>query len=769
MSLSLSAPAVTLPRPLPALLGVSLAAAAALGIAGYPLLRGPLAALALGCGLLCAWRPRFALLLLASLLPVCGLAPWSGRLLVEEYDLLLLACAAGGLLGGSGADPRPAQGGWALLLLVLAQGIALVHGLAGAAWPPDANAWNGYLTPWNALRVARGLLAALLLAPLIRQSLHDDAEAAWAAWLRGTVLGLIAVGIAVLWERGVLATLLAVHDRTSLIYGLLPALLDFTSEYRITALFAEMHTGGAAIDGYVALSLPVTVAALLRRAEHPGWRALAALALCSGLYTLFVTFTRITYAAVALALLTLALWLAVRREPGSRGSTSAGTGTRLDALRLLAGFALASVALQAGFARGGSIVLLGGALAFGLSAAIVVSVRPPALRALLLIPVPALGGGIAVWGMLTSRWTPQPLPTALLIAAALGIGLSLAGWLAGSTQLARRSRAGMLGALLLWALLAAIAVPALSGYRMEVRFAATGTDIEGRLHHWRDGWSLQPDTPTDRLFGTGLGSFPRLYQLLIPAGRQVGSYAFSSDGERPLLRLGGGNDLLIGQRVELSGPGRYRVEVLARAHDKPTLLLARLCLHHILSCSPGTAAEARMPVQPGAWQRLVLDLDARSLPAPGSGPHWPGTLLIGDQQPDTRIDIAELSLQAADGRERLVNRDFAAGGDRWLSYNEFEHLVWHPKSLPLALLIETGAFGLAAFVLVTGCAVRAAWRSRIVAPAAGTLCGLLGLIAVGAADSALDFPRIAVLFWIGLLLLLSTPARTPGRPKPVAG
>ena len=110
-------------------------------------------------------------------------------------------------------------------------------------------------------------------------------------------------------------------------------------------------------------------------------------------------------------------------------------------------------------------------------------------------------------------------------------------------------------------------------------------------------------------------------------------------------------------------------------------------------------------------------------------------------------------------RELLANRDFAAGGDRWLSYNEFEHLVWHPKSLPLALLIETGIAGLTAFVLVLGAAARGAWCSAVAIPAFGALCGLLGLIGVGAADSALDFPRVAVLFWIAVLMLLATPAR----------
>ena len=73
-------------------------------------------------------------------------------------------------------------------------------------------------------------------------------------------------------------------------------------------------------------------------------------------------------------------------------------------------------------------------------------------------------------------------------------------------------------------------------------------------------------------------------------------------------------------------------------------------------------------------------------------------------------------------------------------------------------------------MLVLGAAAWGAWRSAVATPAFGTLCGLLGLIGVGAADSALDFPRIAVLFWIGVLMLLATPARAarPWRRAPAA-
>uniref|UniRef100_UPI00195354A7 hypothetical protein n=1 Tax=Escherichia coli TaxID=562 RepID=UPI00195354A7 len=41
-------------------------------------------------------------------------------------------------------------------------------------------------------------------------------------------------------------------------------LLDFSTDYRTTALFWEMHVGGAALDGFLVMTLPFALLALLR-------------------------------------------------------------------------------------------------------------------------------------------------------------------------------------------------------------------------------------------------------------------------------------------------------------------------------------------------------------------------------------------------------------------------------------------------------------------------------------------------------------------------
>ena len=41
-------------------------------------------------------------------------------------------------------------------------------------------------------------------------------------------------------------------------------LLNFSSDYRATGMFWEMHVGGAALDGYLALGVPFVVWAFMR-------------------------------------------------------------------------------------------------------------------------------------------------------------------------------------------------------------------------------------------------------------------------------------------------------------------------------------------------------------------------------------------------------------------------------------------------------------------------------------------------------------------------
>ena len=102
-------------RGLAGLCALACAAAALWMSAQHPLAPMLAVAAVILLAALAAWRPLWIPVVLLALLPVAGLAPWTGWMLAEEFDLLLLALLAGGwarLAWPAGLPPRqPATDG----------------------------------------------------------------------------------------------------------------------------------------------------------------------------------------------------------------------------------------------------------------------------------------------------------------------------------------------------------------------------------------------------------------------------------------------------------------------------------------------------------------------------------------------------------------------------------------------------------------------------------------------------------------------------------
>lgn len=270
------------------LLALLFLAALMLALRVYPLAGTwlPVVLAAYAC-LLC-WRPALWLVALPALLPVLDVAPRTGWFFLEEIDLLLLITA--GILYWRLPPDSDDLARWpllfriGLLLLAIAFGIGLWRGLHPFA-PVDANTFNNYLSPTNALRVGKAWIWMLLLLPPLRRYAADPRP----MLLTGMMLGLLLVSAAAIRERLQFT-----------------GLLNFSSDYRISAPFSAMHTGGAALDGYLALGVPLLAAWLLTR--NAPWRNAAALALLTlAWYVSLATFSRGLYLALAIALAILVL------------------------------------------------------------------------------------------------------------------------------------------------------------------------------------------------------------------------------------------------------------------------------------------------------------------------------------------------------------------------------------------------------------------------------------------------------------------------------
>lgn len=231
------------------------------------------------------WRhPPLIVAAIPAALPAFDLAPWSGRLFFDEFDLLILVSLA---IGYARAPTAPRRRGDDRLFAVIAAlvGLSFAIGTARGLLPwqaPDANSFTNYYSPYNALRIAKGALWAFLLFGLLRRFLAAGQDISH-LFARGMVIGLAGTVAVVAWER------LA-----------FPGLLDFAGDYRVTGPFSQMHTGGADIECFLTAALPFLVL-LLFQARSLAARLGGAALLLGAAYALMVTFSRNGYLAFAIA------------------------------------------------------------------------------------------------------------------------------------------------------------------------------------------------------------------------------------------------------------------------------------------------------------------------------------------------------------------------------------------------------------------------------------------------------------------------------------
>lgn len=726
----------------------------------YPVAPYGLAAGLLGIAALQLRWPLIWLFILPWAIPLLDLAPWSGRIYLEDYDLLVLAAASVALWQGR-YSPRPLlrrRPGLAAILALLA--VSYLISLSLALWPPpppDVNAFSSYLSPYNGLRHAKAFAFALLLLPALAHALREDPERTARHFAWGAAAGVASLGLVAMWERGVFAALAAGADR----YGLIGSLLDFTGTYRITGLFHDMQAGGEAVDAYLALTWPAALWLLFTSRGRLA-AVSAAVALALGLYGVTVTFSRVSYFALAVGALAMVLAYAwTRRRTGAVSPRV--FKPRWAALAAPSALAVLLMVFVVAFQEGGLVVLL--ACVLGMAAAILLGFLrarlgwPLALG--LTVPLAAVAAGAAIWGLATSKWVAHGTTQSLLLGTGLAGIAVLGGGIVG-VSLAGRLRIRQLLAVLTLAALGIGAVyPALFGYRMSERSATLREDLESRQDHWGRVGALSGDGIGGALFGKGLGRFPSDFLWRFATG-EVGMYALGRQADNTYLALDMGREMVIGQRLNLEPGQEYRLRLKLRFHDASARMAIGLCRRHILkferwdpSCvqAPMTGSSAQ-----GLWEIREYRLH---WPDTAAGvPEWlrhPPVLELSNRTPvragiHGRIDLDDLQLLDAQGRNRLVNGDFQNGMDRWLAYYDFQHLPWHIKNLWVHLSFEQGWLGVAAMSLLWLYALGRALMALREGSSVGVhyLGILTAALTVGMVGAILDVPRVAFLLFLSL-------------------
>jgi hypothetical protein len=252
-----------------------------------------------------------------GLLPCIALAPWTGWLLIEEFDLIVLASIAGGYFAISGPHrhkPPPPVPVWrrelrwrgtTMLLMALAALSALgaaAHGIVDAGGLV-LSLQTGYRDSGAPLRAVKAVLWLMLMLPLWHRVARRTPQTLTPSLLLGTAVALAGVCLGALYERIAFT-----------------GLADFDPDYRTTGFFWEQHLGSPAMDAALVLLLPFVLLTALRGRRAPGF-ALAAGLLFVAVYVVLTTFSRGLYLALLLALpLCLKLWFdqEQRRQRGER-------------------------------------------------------------------------------------------------------------------------------------------------------------------------------------------------------------------------------------------------------------------------------------------------------------------------------------------------------------------------------------------------------------------------------------------------------------------
>lgn len=267
-----------------------------LWVVNFPSYRG-LLGMALVAYAAVSWRyPRLQFVVVPALLPLLDLAPISGRFFLDEFDCLVLVGLAIGY--ARMAPPSRVDSSWRL---ATALAIAVAGTFAIGSWRaltplpwPDLNSFNSYLSPFNALRVAKGALWALLMLPLIIRA-HASGDNPLRRFGTGMVLGLAGTVLFVLWERASFA-----------------GLADFSYPYRVSGPISAMHVGGAYLEGYLTVATAFLIGFLARPIHRIGL-ALGVLLLAAAVYATMVTYSRGGY--LALFVVGVLMLLATLRRP----------------------------------------------------------------------------------------------------------------------------------------------------------------------------------------------------------------------------------------------------------------------------------------------------------------------------------------------------------------------------------------------------------------------------------------------------------------------
>ena len=243
--------------------------------------------------LIILYRPVLVFAALPTLVAAHDLTPWTGRWLVNEWDCWMLTAVATAIwLTPLNRRRRLGRRERSLLkLMCLVFGVSLLTSMSELM--SSAQPVSFYDSPWNAIRIGKGVIYGFAIFLLIRAS-SLSANNIIKLFGLGCISGILLTSGSVLLER-----LRFFGD------------LSLGHKFRSVGPFAEMHTGGAYIDAYLVASLPFLL--VIWPKSRKAAQALLVAVLFISLYSVLATLSRAPMVVLALQFIVLTAYLLTQR------------------------------------------------------------------------------------------------------------------------------------------------------------------------------------------------------------------------------------------------------------------------------------------------------------------------------------------------------------------------------------------------------------------------------------------------------------------------
>jgi hypothetical protein len=743
-----------------------------------------------------AWHHQLWLFMLPALIPVLDLAPWTGWFFIEEIDLLLLVTASFGYWNFDSDKPYTYVSWYGLScigVLSLAYIIGTYRGLNLIA-AYEHYGLSDYSSQYNSLRIGKEWFWALIFLPLLMRAVGRNLGNIDTRFISGMLTGLAFVSAAVIIERLTF-----------------PGFFNFSSDYRTSAPFSAMHTGGAALDGFLALCTPLITVPLLTRKYSRNTIILLIFLAVSG-YVGLTTFSRGLYFAYIASTIAIALLLIApsfyKRKFNWRSLSVTGILFTIVICSLIQMF------LSAGY-RGfiAAIILLtsswvisttpitGRQLAASLFLAITIEVlilvlaQPP-----IMLPNKAITGilkppylmfilsalffaflirhrGHATG--LRARWINPPLIALICMSInMMWIGCHWAGQKSINSSIVIialmllaigsnitthhsifRNNTNRIVYVFSFAVILTVAIPIASSYSASERFSHSSEDFQYRMRHWGQALDMMDRDYITNAFGMGLGTFPRTYFFRNELHESPAAINYIAEiGNRyvrltgPIYSKGIGELLRLLQRVSLQQHRDYTLALDIRnsSNKAPNNFGVALCERQLLyrrNCIP-----VKLPAIASdlLWHHYEVNFNSQNL---GATP-WPWRTPIqvefAIEGANASLDLDNISLRDDLGGELILNGTFSDVNNYWFFSSDHYHLPWHIKNFTFNIYFELGWIGLIAlYSLLLHSIFRLFFSSRDgKITSIALLSAVIGFSVVGLTDSLLDVPRLGLLFFL---------------------